>query len=203
VSSVTPAESVTFEKSEVRGIPKQAPRDKTPGDRGSPSIETKGNSKVQESPNRVESKPRAKPDTEKNTKENPTELASLKPTKPAEVSVPPPVAEVRLVALTVLAERKELNVDSRIPLTVKGKYSDGRENEINGTVRWESSDRNIAVVNSRGELEARKEGRAEITASYSGLTSPRYTFFIKGVPQPEKPPSNGENIQDLRRRLLR
>jgi uncharacterized protein YjdB len=103
----------------------------------------------------------------------------------------------------VLADKKELNVDGRTVLTVKGKYSDGKENEINGGVHWESSDRNVAVVNSRGELEARKEGKAQITASYSGLTSPSYTFSVKGVPQAEKSQSSQENIKDLRRGLLR
>ena len=120
-----------------------------------------------------------------------------------EPSAAPAVSEPRLVSLSILPGNKELDLNTRIPLTVKGKYSDGKENEIGASIHWESSDRNVAVVNSRGELEARKEGKAQITASYSGLTSPSYTFSVKGVPQAEKSQSSQENIKDLRRGLLR
>ena len=123
------------------------------------------------------------------------------------VKVPPPlpvVPEVRLVSLAVQADKKELNVKERAVLTVKGRYSDGKEEEISGGIKWESSDTTVALVNSRGEVEGRSEGRVEITAQYKGVTSPRLIFNVKNkteIPQAEK--AEQEKIQDLRRRLLR
>jgi predicted Ser/Thr protein kinase len=140
------------------------------------------------------------------SKEGQTEIASLgnTSTKPPEIPVKtPPSSEVKLLSLAVVSDKKELNVNGRLLLTVKGKYSDGRENEILGGVRWESSDASVAVVNSRGEIEARKEGKAQITAKYSGLASPTYTFYVKAEPQPQKTENPQEGIQDIRRRLLR
>lgn len=196
-------EGVTVSKAELQGDSKKEREAKIPEKKNQWLTEAKAKSKAEESTDRVELKGGRKPDSEKTTKEKPTEIASLKPAKTADAPATPVLPEVRLVALTVLADKKELNVDGRTVLTVKGKYSDGKENEINGSVHWESSDRSVASVNSRGELEARKEGKAQITASYSGLTSPSYTFSVKGVPQAEKSQSGQENIQDLRRRLLR
>jgi serine/threonine protein kinase len=168
-----------------------------------PAYEPKTMVKKPEAVAPTEVKDHARIEPENRVKEKPPELASIKPTKPMETPPAPIAPEARLISLAVLSDRKELDINSRIRLTVRGKYSDGRENEIVGSVRWESSDGNVAVVNSRGELEARKEGKAQITATYSGLTSPGYTFFVKGIPQPEKTKSGDEGIQDLRRRLLR
>ena len=202
-SSPGPTGGVAVRNAELQGDSKKEHEAKILEEKGRSLTEVKAKSKAQESTDHVALKGRMKPDSEKTTKEKPTEITSLNPAKTSDVPAAPVVPEVRLVSLYVLADRKDLNVDGRTLLTVKGKYSDGKENEINGSVRWESSDRSVASVNSRGELEARKEGKAQITASYSGLTSPSYTFFVKGVPPAEKPPSSQENIQDLRRRLLR
>ena len=182
---------------------KAKPQDviKAPLKEKSSAIKSQEIAKTQETVGK--SKEPAKSEPEKPAKEQQTEIASLKPTKPVEPSAAPAVSEPRLVSLSILPGNKELDLNTRITLTVKGKYSDGKENEIGASIHWESSDRNVAVVNSRGELEARKEGKAQITASYSGLTSPSYTFSVKGVPQAEKSQSSQENIKDLRRGLLR
>lgn len=165
--------------------------------------EAKAVSKTQEAGSPPVTKPEAKSERQRPVKEPPTEVAALKPIKPLEPPAPV-VPEARLVSLSVLSDKKELDVNTRMRLSVRGKFSDGKENEIVGSIRWESSDGSVAAVNSRGELEARKEGTTQITATYSGLTSPSYTFYVKGAPQqPEKAKSADEGIQDLRRRLLR
>ncbi|HSK31799.1 MAG TPA: protein kinase [Candidatus Limnocylindria bacterium] len=198
-----PAEKLPVKKTEPPVKTKAADVAKPAVEKRIVDYEPKPMAKKQEAVAPVEVKDRARVEPEIRVKEQPPEIASIKPIKPPE-PLPASIApEARLVSLAVLSDRKELDVNSRIRLTVRGKYSDGRENEIVGSVRWESSDGNVAVVNSRGELEARKEGKAQITATYSGLTSPGYTFFVKGVPQPEKAKSGDEGIQDLRRRLLR
>lgn len=136
-------------------------------------------------------------------KEPETKVASIdKPTiKPPETAPPPP--ENRLLSLAIISAKRDINVKERVLLTVKGKYSDGKENEIVTGVRFETSDANVAAVNSRGEVEGKKEGKAEVTARYAGVVSGVYTFYVKGGAEKEKADQAAEPLQDQRRRLLR
>jgi hypothetical protein len=148
-------------------------------------------------------------DGDKNKKSEPvkkepeTKVASIdKPAiKQPETSAPPP--ENRLLSLAIISAKRDINVKERVLLTVKGKYSDGNENEIITGVRFESSDANVAAVNSRGEVEGKKEGKAEVTARYAGVVSGVYTFYVKGGAEKEKADQAAEPLQDQRRRLLR
>jgi pullulanase len=114
--------------------------------------------------------------------------------------LPPP--ENRLVSLAIISAKRDINVNERVLLTVKGKYSNGKENEIAAGVRFQSSDATVAAVNSRGEVEGKKEGKAEVTARYAGVVSGVYTFHVKGSPEKQKEDQT-ERLQDERRRLLR
>src|SRR6185436_3141372 len=163
--SNTLPEREPIKKSESPTKPKPQDVIKAPLKEKSSAIKSQEIAKTQETVGK--SKEPAKSEPEKPAKEQQTEIASLNPTKPVEPPAAPAVSEPRLVSLTILPGNKELDLNTRIPLTVKGKYSDGKENEIGASIRWESSDRSVASVNSRGELEARKEGKAQITASYS------------------------------------
>ena len=133
-------------------------------------------------------------------KEPETKVASIdKATlKQPETPLPPP--ENRLVSLAIISAKRNINVKERVLLTVKGKYSNGNENEIMAGVRFESSDASIAAVNSRGEVEGKKEGKADVIARYAGVVSGVYTFYVKGNPEKQK---EDETLQDERRRLLR
>ncbi|MGE5304793.1 MAG: protein kinase domain-containing protein [Alphaproteobacteria bacterium] len=136
-------------------------------------------------------------------KEPETKVASIDKTalKPPEAPPPPP-PENRLVSLAIISAKRNINVKERVLLTVKGKYSNGNENEILAGVRFESSDASIAAVNSRGEVEGKKEGKADVIARYAGVVSGVYTFYVKGPPEKPKDQS-GETLQEDRRRLLR
>jgi hypothetical protein len=131
---------------------------------------------------------------------NPTEsenqIASIK--KPTEVPPIPP--ERRLIGLAIVPSRTSIKVKDKVSLTVKGKYSDGRD-EIVAGVRWQSSNEYIAEVNSKGVLEGKNEGQVEITASYAGVNTV-YTVYIKGV-EVEKPKDSGTEMRDIQRRILR
>ncbi len=105
---------------------------------------------------------------------------------------------VNLVSLTVSGIPSELKVNDRVRLTVHGRYSDGKEVNNPGNVRWESSDPNIAGVNTRGELEGRAAGSAQITAKYEGA-SKSYGVTVK-ADSPEEP---GNTMKDILRRGLR
>jgi serine/threonine protein kinase len=127
-------------------------------------------------------------------------IASLK--KP-EAPSPSPIAPVVLRSLSIITNRRDLKVKERLPLIVKGRYSDGKETEITGGVQWKSSDTGVAFVNSRGEIEALKEGKAQISATYDGVGSGVYIFNVKGSEDIPKTEEAGEQIKDLRRRMLR
>ena len=151
-----------------------------------------------------------KRDSESAKKESETKIAAIDkaaikpPDKPAvkQPDVPPP-QENRLVSLAIVSGKRDINVKERLVLTVKGKYANGNENEIVGGVRFESSDADVAAVNSRGEVEGKKEGKADVVARYSGVVSRAYTVYVKGSPEKPKEEEAGERLQDQRRRLLR
>ena len=136
-------------------------------------------------------------------KESETKLASIDKPSIKQPEVSPASPETRLLSLAIVSSKRDINVQERVVLTVRGKYSDGKENEIGAGVRFESSDANVAVVNSRGELEGKKQGKAEVTARYAGVVSGVYTFYVKGGAENQKADQSGEPLQDQRRRLLR
>jgi hypothetical protein len=125
---------------------------------------------------------------------SPTDLALLKPS-----SVP----QVELRKLSITATRWDLSVKEREILTIKGKLSDGSEIYIDTGVQWRSSNPGVASVNSRGEIQALKEGATQISATYQGVASDNYTMNVRASEEIRKPDSSGEQIKDLRRRLLR
>lgn len=127
-------------------------------------------------------------------------VASLK--KP-EAPPPAPPPRVELKDLSITTNKRDLKVKERVILTVRGRYSDGKEMDIATGVQWKSSDSSVASVNSRGELEALKEGKAQISALYEGVASTPYTFNIKPGEESQKTEAPTEQIKDLRRRLLR
>lgn len=109
-------------------------------------------------------------------------------------AVPPPV---KLVSLTVSADKRDLRVKERAALRVKGTYSDEKEGELSTGVEWRSSDGSIAAVNSRGEVEALREGKTDITAKSGEVVSSPLSLIIRGAvkkPEPE-PPAKDSKIQ--------
>ena len=89
------------------------------------------------------------------------------------------VAEPSLVSLTIRGGKKEMNPKGRLSLRVMGKNSDGRETEIKGGVRWESSDKRIATVNPKGEVIGHREGTVDIIARSGHIASKPLTLVIK------------------------
>jgi hypothetical protein len=64
------------------------------------------------------------------------------------------ISQAQLVSLTIIANKREIAVGERVPLKVRGKYSDATEREITAGITWAIGDANIAHVNSGGVLEA-------------------------------------------------
>jgi cytochrome c-type biogenesis protein CcmH/NrfG len=99
-----------------------------------------------------------------------------------------PASAPRLVSLAIQAGRHELNVNARLALRVRGKYSDGKEGEIK-TVRWESSDSSIATVNARGEISGQREGKVQVIARSGDVASDPVRLTVKSSAQGEAQPS--------------
>lgn len=189
----TPAEPVKSKKTDPEVFKETEAKEQVKATK--PDRERKGGSEARVEVEKTTKSDRASKELQEQSEA--TKMAALKR------EVPQPLPQIRLMDLSVLADRREIKVKERLVLTVKGKYSDGKENEIPGGVRWESSDATVATVNSRGELEAFKEGKTQIRATYAGVTSPVYTFQVKGSPESQKVDKPEEGIQDMRRRLLR
>jgi serine/threonine protein kinase len=192
---------------ELGGKPSGSTTIRTIEKHDSPVARDKKSEKRNENAPVLQVKP-VQPITDVDTKK--TETASTKSIEPAtdnriavlKPSEPPP-QRIELKDLLIVSGKKELKVKERVILTVKGRYSDGKETDITSKVQWKSSDASIASINSRGELEALREGRAQITATYEGVASPNYVLNIKTAEEGRKPEEPADQIKDLRRRLLR
>jgi hypothetical protein len=91
-------------------------------------------------------------------------------------------AAPRLVALKVRSDKKELFENEKIALRARAKYSDDSEKELSSEIVWQSSDRAVASVNSRGELRALRPGKVEVVARAQNFSSAPEIFVIKEVP---------------------
>jgi serine/threonine protein kinase len=123
------------------------------------------------------------------------------PTKETSSLPPPPPQPVNLVSLVVTGIPSELKLNEYARLTVKGRYSNGKEVNNPNNIRWESTDPNVAGVNTRGELEARGAGSAQITAKYEGVASKTFVVTVKA--DKAQNPDTDKSIRDLMRRGLR
>ena len=100
------------------------------------------------------------------------------------------ISENQIVSVAVHARRTEINVNERLTLVLRGKYSNGHENELE-RVHWESSNPAVASIDSRGVLAGLKEGRTMITARYEGFTSKPLSFLVR-APLAVKLPARSE-----------
>ncbi len=102
--------------------------------------------------------------------------------------VPKPVVAPKLVALNVSSSKQELIESERIALRAKGRYSDNSERYLSSGIEWQISDTNVAALNDRGELVARRPGKIRIVARSDDLASEPLTLLIKETPKkPEEP----------------
>lgn len=110
---------------------------------------------------------------------------------------PSPLA-AQVVSLTVDADRRELRVKDRVALRVRGRYSDGSEGLITKGVDWQTSDRAVVTINSKGQAEGRREGNADVTARYGDIASSPLTLVVRAtkIPEPTPPPIDKGKIAD-------
>jgi len=102
--------------------------------------------------------------------------------------IPKPPVAPKLVALNVSSSKQELVESERIALRAKGRFSDNSEKYLSSGIEWQISDTNVASLNDRGELVARRPGKIRIVARSDDLASSPITLLIKEAPKkPEEP----------------
>lgn len=100
-------------------------------------------------------------------------------------SPPKTAAQPKIVGLRVTLGSRELHPNERIPIRVRGRYSDESEQALSRDIEWQISNRAVASISGAGELEALRPGKTELVARYGELRSPPVIVLVK---EPEKPP---------------
>jgi predicted Ser/Thr protein kinase len=85
----------------------------------------------------------------------------------------------KIVSLGVQGKR-QLNVGEKTVLRVGGRFSDGSEADVTKNLDWHSSDDSVVAVTGDGQVEARKDGFADITVRHEGVASPPLTLMVRG-----------------------
>jgi hypothetical protein len=96
----------------------------------------------------------------------------------------------KIVSLGIQGKRL-LNVGEKTVLRAAGRFSDGRETDVTKNLAWRSSDDSVVSVSADGQVEARKDGFADITVRFEGITSTPLTLVVRG----EKLPTEADAMQ--------
>ncbi|WP_299947489.1 Ig-like domain-containing protein, partial [uncultured Microbulbifer sp.] len=83
-----------------------------------------------------------------------------------------------LTAIQITPANNSLAKGNSQQLAAMGTYSDGSTADLTSSVAWNSSDTNIATVDSSGELTAVNEGNTTVSASQNGILSNTATVAI-------------------------
>ena len=98
-----------------------------------------------------------------------------------------PVAAPKLVAVDISTSRNELIANEKILVRAKGRYSDNSEKFLSTSVDWETSDRTIASISEKGQLETLRPGRVQILARSGHLRSKPLTIVVRETEVKEQP----------------
>jgi TIR domain-containing protein/Big-like domain-containing protein len=111
--------------------------------------------------------------------------------KSAEPAVEP-IAAPKLVAVDISSSKNELIANEKILVRAKGRYSDNSEKFLSTSIDWETSDRMIASISDKGQLETLRPGRVQVLARSGHLRSKPLTIVVreteaKAQAQPKSP----------------
>ena len=92
-------------------------------------------------------------------------------------------ADVKKIVSLGIQGKRQLNIGEKTVLRVGGRFSDGSETAVTKNLDWHSSEDAVVAVSQDGQVEARKDGFADITVRYEGIASPPLTLIVGGVSQ--------------------
>jgi hypothetical protein len=98
-----------------------------------------------------------------------------------------PAAVPKLVAVDISTSRNELVTNEKILVRAKGRYSDHSEKFLSSSIDWETSDRTIASISEKGQLETLRPGRVEVLARSGHLQSKPLAIVVRET-QAKAPP---------------
>lgn len=102
-------------------------------------------------------------------------------------STPEPFSAPKVVKLGIYAARQELKPEETLALSLRGRFSDGSEDEITNAIEWSSSNARVAKVDAEGRVTALQSGTTEIIATYGGVSSSAWTLAVKSLPSKPAP----------------
>ena len=89
-------------------------------------------------------------------------------------------ADVKKIVSLGIQGKRQLNIGEKTVLRVGGRFSDGGETAVTKNLDWHSSEDSVVAVSQDGQVEARKDGFADITVRYEGVASPPLTLVVRG-----------------------
>ena len=89
-------------------------------------------------------------------------------------------ADVKKIVSLGIQGKRQLHIGEKTVLHVGGRFSDGRETAVTKNLDWNSSDNSVVAVSEDGQVEARKDGFADITVRYEGIVSSPLTLVVRG-----------------------
>lgn len=102
----------------------------------------------------------------------------IDPQPPSEPAAAAPDTR-RLTGLAVSGTRNRIKPAETVKLTLKRRYSDGSEDEVQAGAEWLSSDTAVAVVDEHGEVTGLKAGTANIVAKIGAVESSEWRLGVE------------------------
>jgi hypothetical protein len=103
----------------------------------------------------------------------------------ADGAPPPSDGEATLRSIEVMPAEATLKSGETLAIRVRGRYSDGRVEDVTRWAKYGSSDDGVAAVDDAGRVRVQGSGEAAITVWYSS----RVAFTRVTSPVPEPPPA--------------
>ena len=86
----------------------------------------------------------------------------------------------KIVAISIDADRGELEAGTNLPLRLTVRYGDGSTKTVENTkVDWTSTNPSVATADAGGAIDAKSVGTTQVQARYAGLEAPPVTLVVK------------------------
>jgi serine/threonine protein kinase len=86
---------------------------------------------------------------------------------------------VAVVSIAVQSDKNELRPGEKLALKTAASFANGKVASNLDNVNWHSSNDSVIAVNSNGEIEAKKNGNADITVNFQNVVSSPLTLVVK------------------------
>jgi hypothetical protein len=121
----------------------------------------------------------------------------ISPTLRLTVLGPSPKPEPSVISLMLESDKQRVFVKDRARLRVKALFSDGAIREITEGVDWQSTDNSVVNINTDGQIEAVKEGKARVMGRFKDAEAEPLLIEVQARrAQTQKSPTMRPQTQD-------